>query len=89
MWTWLIEHASPSTEICPKGRSAAARDHRAVWREHSVSGVEEPGLVPSSPPPSFRDERNAPREIRTPTVQTDHKALNLARDLLHPSERHR
>jgi hypothetical protein len=32
-----------------------------------------------------RDRENAPREIRTPTVQTDHKALNLARDLPDPS----
>jgi hypothetical protein len=28
----------------------------------------------------------APMEIRTPTVQTDHKALNLARGLPDPSE---
>jgi len=31
--------------------------------------------------------RNAPRKIRTPTVQTDHKALDLARELPYPSER--
>jgi hypothetical protein len=29
---------------------------------------------------------HAPREIRTPTVQTDHKARNLARNLPDPSE---
>jgi hypothetical protein len=31
--------------------------------------------------------RNAPGEIRTATVQAEHKALNLARDLPDPSER--
>jgi hypothetical protein len=30
--------------------------------------------------------QNAPREIRTPTVQTDHKALNLARGVPYPSD---
>src|SRR5215210_3643571 len=30
---------------------------------------------------------NAPREIRTPTVQTDHKALNLARLPVPPQAR--
>jgi hypothetical protein len=34
-----------------------------------------------------RQTENAPREIRTPTVQTDHKALNLAREVPDPSER--
>ena len=38
---------------------------------------------------TFRRASHAPREIRTPTVQTDDKALNLARDLPDPSERHR
>src|SRR4051794_16204096 len=32
---------------------------------------------------------NAPREIRTPTVQTDHKALNLARLPVPPQARSR
>ena len=31
--------------------------------------------------PAFAGLSDAPREIRTPTVQTDHKALNLARRL--------
>ena len=30
---------------------------------------------------SLQARGNAPREIRTPTVQTDHKALNLAREV--------
>ena len=32
--------------------------------------------------PVFAGLSSASREIRTPTIQTDHKALNLARDLL-------
>ena len=36
-----------------------------------------------------RDRGNAPREIRTPTVQTDHKALNLARLPVPPQARGR
>jgi hypothetical protein len=36
--------------------------------------------------PAFAGLSHAPREIRTPTVQTDHKALNLARAVPDPSE---
>ena len=35
---------------------------------------------PTAKNPAFAGLSDAPREIRTPTVQTDHKALNLARD---------
>src|SRR6187455_57519 len=37
----------------------------------------------------LRARRDAPREIRTPTVQTDHKALNLARLPVPPQARSR
>ena len=44
-------------------------------------------LVPSFAASIFSRPRNAPREIRTPTVQTDHKALNLARLPVPPQAR--
>ncbi len=68
----------------PRGRAPGAACSR--WRAVPCASCT---LVPSSAAPSSRYLRNAPREIRTPTVQTDHKALNLAQDLPDPSERRR